>query len=66
MFAFQGEKTNGYYLADQAVRLQGVGDTHRLWLEGPIALEHDAPVQYGSDGAPWGPRVTVNASPIRR
>ena len=49
-----------------SVRLHRVGSTHRLWVEGPIDFEEDNPGQYRIDGAPWGPRVTLNASPRRR
>ena len=48
-----------------SVRLHRVGSTHRLWVEGPIDFEEDNPGQYRIDGAPWGPRVTLNASSIR-
>ena len=52
--------------ADQSVGLHRVGSTHRLWVEGPIDFEEDNPGQYRIDGAPCGPRVTLNASPRRR
>ena len=58
MFAFQGEKTNGYYLADQAVRLQGVGDTHRLWVERSYRPDNGGDDHSRIDGAPWG-RLSV-------